>query len=649
MYTIKIDPDSRLHERIISRIKSLHRLAERGNMKRHGKWQKAEESTLAYVPESEEDIVRRNARDNGRPQYTTIQIPYSYALLMSAHTYWTSVFFARNPVHQYSGNNGEGEMQIQALEALIAHQVDAGGMLGPYYIWLYDVGKYGCGVLGEYWDVEKIHYGQLVMDEAGQLYQTTQEVVGYTGNKVYNVAPYDFMTDPRVSMGRFQEGEFCAARKRLGWSQIVRRRDAGYFINIDKLRDRYDDSSPTSSVGSSMLERPDYSDVVLWDDVEGDSYDAKLKSHPAGATFWEYYIELIPNEWGLGKTNYPQKWCITVNKDISLIVGASPLGLIHGRFPFNVAECEIEGYGMFNRGIPEIIEPIQQTMDWLINSHFYNVRAALNNQFIIDPSRLVIKDAENVGPGFVWRLRPEGYGTDISKMFMQVPVRDVTQNHFGEINNLTGFGEKILGINDQIMGALAGGRRTATEIRTSTGFGVNRLKTITEYMSATAFTPHSQKLVQTSQQMYDRTQKMRIAGDLSLGAGQQFLEVTPELIAGMYSFIPIDGTMPIDRMAQANLWKDILGNIQRMPPQVQMGYDWGRIFAWVAPLGGLKNINQFKIQLVPDEQAALEAQRGNVVPIRGGPSPAVGPGANSATVSGINALNSPATEFDPYA
>ena len=135
------------------------------------------------------------------------------------------------------------------------------------------------------------------------------------------------------------------------------------------------------------------------------------------------------------------------------------------------------------------MEPVQNTVDWLINTHFYNVRTSLNNQFIVDPSRLVIKDVQNSGPGFVWRLRPEAYGTDISKMFLQVPVQDVTRAHMAEFQSMLGIGERTLGINDQIMGSLNTGnaRKTATEVRTTTGFGVNRQKTITEYMSRNGF------------------------------------------------------------------------------------------------------------------------------------------------------------------
>lgn len=636
--SLKIAPTSQLHEDLISKLTSRFSLASGARAEREAKWIRAEELVMAYVPESEADLVRRQKREvKGEHRYTTIMVPYTYALLMSSHTYWTSVFFARSPVHQFAGRHGETEMQIQALEALIAYQVEVGEMMAPYYIWLYDTGKYGMGVLAQYWCDEKIHYGELAEMDLGdgrgpQLYQATREVQGYMGNRVYNVSPWDCWTDPRVQVTNFQRGEFVILRKRLSWADILARTEEGYFINKDELK-KHISPDRGATDGSSMLQRPDFSRASV--------YDTKTEKNPAGMSFLEFYIHLIPRDWGLGSSSYPQKWCLTVTEDLGLVVGASPLGMIHGKYPLDILESEVEGYGIYNRGIPEIMEPIQNTMDWLLNTHFFNVRASINNQFIIDPSKLVLSDVKNSGtPGFIWRLRPEAYGTDLNKMFMQVPVRDVTQMHMQDLSSMHTIGERTLGINDQLMGALSGGgRKTATEVRTSTGFGVNRQKTITEYMSAHGFSQHSQKMVQNSQQFYNAEAKLRIVGDLALAAGEPFINVTPEMISGFYSFVPIDGTLPADRTAQSNMWKEILIGAARMPPQIQQTYDFGKIFAWMAQLAGLKNINQMKVQVVPDQMAQAQAQAGNVIPLRGA-NPGIS-SPNASTQAGLAALAPP--------
>lgn len=641
MPTLKFDKNSPLHSFLKERLQSRVKLAEKGHSEQHDRWISAEERTLAYVHETTEDAARRSSRTQGAMRYTTIMIPYTYAMLMSMHTYLTSVFFARNPVHQFIGRHGEGEMQVQALEALIGYQIDVGQALGPYYIWLYDSGKYGHGITGEYWCKETLQYGQLVEmpDEFGniQLWQTTKELPGYQGNRIFNVSPWDFMHDPRVALKDFQKGEFCIRRVRMGWNEIVRRAREGYYNeNIKYLKDHLTDKG--ASQGSSALKRPQF-------DLTSSEYFAEQTKHADGGTFYEVHVDLIPAEWRLGAgLKYPQKWCFTITEDLDVIIGATPLGYAHCKFPFNVLECEVEGYGAYTRGVPEIMEGIQNTVDWLINTHFYNVRASLNNQFIVDPSKLVIKDVQNTGPGFLWRLRPEAYGTDISKMFTQVPVTDVTRANISDFQTMMGIGERTLGVNDAIMGAInaGGGRKTATEVRTTTSFGVNRMKTVAEYMSAMSFAQHSQKLVQTSQQFYDAPSKLRRVGDLAMDAGERFLMVSPENIVGAFDFVPVDGLLPVDRMSQANLWKEILASIRNMPQQIAMGYDWARIFAWSASLSGLRNIHQFKVQVMPNAQIAQQAQAGNVVPIgagqRGPALNGVTPGAAASTEAGLASL-----------
>jgi hypothetical protein len=143
--------------------------------------------------------------------------------------------------------------------------------------------------------------------------------------------------------------------------------------------------------------------------------------------------------------------------------------------------------------------------------------------------------AEKGGPGFVYRLRPEAYGQDIRTFFHQIPVQDMTRGHVNDLQTMLGIGERVFGINDQILGALSGnGRKTATEVRTSTGFGVNRLKTMTEYMSATGFSQHATRMVQMSQQYFTQERKFRIVGsllsDMNPKAAEAFMNVDPAAI-----------------------------------------------------------------------------------------------------------------------
>lgn len=635
--TRNIPKTTELHKKLCTMLSERIKFALSSQDTQHDAWQKAENNVLAYLPESELDAQRRTERENsGIPSYTTIVLPYSFAMLMSAHTYLTSVFFARSPVHQFSGRHGENEQQVQMLEACISYQVDVGEMLGPYYIQLYDSLKYGLGVIEEYWDQEDIQFATImpsqVEGEGGKKVMVRAKMPGYQGARICNISPWDFLPDPRVTVGKYQQGEFVFVRKQLSWETVVRRKSQGYYMNIDTITGPIKDFAGLRAGGAgsdqttgSQLERPEAN--ASWTAID----DTK---HPAIIPVYEGCVSVIPKEWGLGDEEFPEKWMFTITGDMSTLIGVQPHGAMHGKFPYGVMESEVEGYGTYNRGLPQILTPVQNTLDWLINQHFYNVRAAMNNQFILDPSKIVTKDAETAGPGFIWRLRPEAYGQDIRTFFAQVPVNDMTRGHVNDMSTMLGIGERITGINDQIMGVLqTGGRKTATEVRSATGFGVNRLKTLAEYISATSFSQHSQRLVQMTQQYMTAERKLRVVGTLATDAGpnaaMNFLNFRPDQIQGFYDFVPVDGTLPVDKLALANLWKELLLQMRSVPGLI-LQYDLGRIFAHVAALAGIRNLQQFKIQIGSPQAIAQAVDAGNMVPVGGkGSAPSGIPTATS--------------------
>lgn len=631
--TLNIDPQSQRSKMILTAIRDRHEVSRKKMEQVHARWEKCEERFNAFIPEKDVDAERRQARDNsGELTYRTIMLPYSYAQLMSAHTYWTTVFLGRSPVFQFEGRHGEAVMQTQAMEAVIDYQRQVGCWLPALYIWLLDVGKYGLGIIGNYWAEEDAYVSEIIREEEMLLDQiptgrfskrrVTRRIPGYRGSKLYNVRPYHWFPDPRVPLHRFQDGEFCGVYSEIGWNEILRREAAGEYTNIDALKAGQQVDGQVSKTGGRQRTASGPQSADLPDPSE-DWLDSMGERKNSSANFWgiyEYYIELVPKEWGLGESGFPEKWVFTTNANRSVLIGARPLGAIHNKFPFDVLEYEPEAYNLFNRSFMEVLQPVQDTMDWLINSHFYNVRKSLNDQFVADPSRVVMKDLDSDEPGLTIRLKPAAYGTDVRQAVTQLAVQDVTRSHLTDMQTMNEFGQRITGVNDSIMGQLLtqSGRRTASEVRSSNTFSISRLKTISEWFSATGFAELSSKLVQNSQQYYEDSQKFRIVGDLVQEAGPEFVMVTPETIAGFYDFVPVDGSLPVDRFAQANLWRALFADVSRVP-QVMQRYDLAGIFAWVAKLAGLKNINQFRVQVRPDEELNQEAQRGNIVQMPNGP------------------------------
>ena len=621
------------HQKIVDALQARIRIAENKVAEKEVEMEESENQFLAYLPETENDAIRRtNRKQGGVHSYTTLQVPYSYAMLLSAHTYWTSVFLGRSPVMQFAARHGEPENQVLAVEALMDYQVQVGRMLAPFYLWMHDAPKYGYGVVWNYWDREEVMVSRI--EERPREYmgmpipgtrtkvKVTEKVAGYVGNRVFNVRPYDFLPDPRVPLTNLQRGEFVGRRTSDAWTALVAGEKTGRYFNLAilyKLLKKGQAKYVEGQKGSEQVDMPDR---------EYESLQTPDITDIGFVDLVEMVVRLIPKDWELGQSDRPELWSFTVaNKNV--LIEARPYGAYHAKFPAAVLPYEMDAYAFSTRSMMEILKPLEDTMSWLFNTHFFNVRAVLNNQFVFDPSRVMTKDLTNPNAGKLIRLKESAYGTDVRSAISQLQVMDITQNNLRDIQLVGEMMQRVSGVTDNIMGMVnAGGRKTATEVRTSSSFGINRLKTTAEFWSAGDFSLLTQMMLQNTQQYYDLERKYRVAGDL-MGLGNRqmqqdqeqaatpFIDVTPDSIQGFYDFVPVDGTMPIDRFAQANIWKDILFGLGKMP-QIGMQYDLGGIFGWMARLAGLKNIQQFRIQVAPDDMLRMQAEQGNLIPLKGG-------------------------------
>lgn len=634
-FSLDIRFGSPLHTRIVEAMNARYVFSAQRMTNLHDKWRRAEDLFAAFAPEKEADAMRRFQREqSGKPQYTTIVLPYTYAQLMSAHSYWTTVFLARDPIFQLAGRHGESEQQVMAMEALLAYQVQVGEMMVPFFFWLLDGGKFGIGIMGDYWTEEKhsvSRYLEVPEEFMGQPLGTTkkqlvtQERRGYYGNKLFNIRPYDYYPDTRVPLHAVQRGEFWAHHSELGWHEIVRKANAGEWVNADILKKKRMGGTWTGRTeGGRSVELPnDQSGSQIWGTAD------IADTGPYGIVTME--IDLVPRDWGLSDVGVPEKWVFSGGvfggaaspasasaRHIEVITEARPIGCDHSKFRVDIIEMEPEPYGLGSRSLSQVVEPIQNTMDWLINSHMYAVRKTMNNRFLADPSRVIMSDFADPNPqhGGAIRARPAAYGSDLRTAIQQLPVTDLTANHMSNLAAFDMFAQKASGINEQLMGQVnSGGRKTAQEIRASSTFGINRQKTVCEFYSVMGFTPMVQKLIANSQQYYDVAMKLKVVGDLAQEAGPGFIQVDPEKIAGFYDFVPVDGTLPIDRFQMGSLWQQMFAQIARVP-QVTMQYDISRIFAYVAQLMGLRNINRFKVVVAQPGQTPQQAAGGNVVNLR---------------------------------
>lgn len=605
------------HKLLADAINARLRMSRDKMTERYQQMAANEEQYAAYVPARDVDRVRaQNKTITGEHDYVSIEVPYSYAVTMTIHTYISSVFLARNPVYQVQARHGETEMKTQGLEALLDYQLTAGRHHMPLFIGLFDPLKYGFSVIGQYWDKDEIVCRKFVEQQPTflgvpipgaepQRVPVVERIKAYEGVKLFNVRPQDFFPDVRVPLWRFQEGEFCARYVEISWLDLKTGEANGEYFNVNDARE-------SSRVSAGMTRDKGSERATTLPDA--DETDIYLRDKPSSMfKGYEMQWKLRPSQWRLGDESTLETWVFLIS-DGGVLVQAKPLGMYYDAFSYDLFMYEPDGYNLFPTSALERIKPLNDVLSWLINTHFYNVRASLNNQFIYDPTMVVEKDILSRKAGQLIRLKPAAYGRDVRMAIQQLPVSDVTRTHLTDAQAVELMIQRALGATDNVMGMVnSTGRKTATEVRTSTSFGVNRIKTLTEMASASGFSSMVQKMIQSTQQLYDDNKKFRLVGDIG-SFSPTFAEVNPETITGFFDYVPVDGTLPVDRYAQAQLWSTMMQQMFQVP-QIVQNYDIAKIYAWVANLAGLKNMQQFKIQPQSIDSLQQQARAGNVVPI----------------------------------
>lgn len=633
MKSIEIKPDSELHKKLVRAVLDRKKFSERKMGEFKKQWDEADEALRAYIPEKDMDRVRSNKKKfEGKTDYITLEVPYIYAQVMTAHTYWSTIFLSRQPIWQFSARHGESQDSIDAVEAVHDYQLRVGGQLPVLYNWIYDWARYSLGIVGVYWDHQKKIISSMVEEPPTllgipipgkpKLVRKEQEIDGYVGNCLYNVRPYDFFPDPRVPVWRFQDGEFVIRETSEGWSDLLAcsQSQPGYYINIDylqkKIKEKRANTPQNWNVGSHTTNLPLNNEEAAIDQPEM-GFIRTL----------EMYIKLIPSEWGLGDSKRVQKYVVTL-ADESTVICCKPLGYLHDMFPFAVVEGNFGSDSFAKTGVLEVIRPMTDVISWLINSHFYNVRKTLNDTRVVDPTAIVLKDVEKVmkGAGGIIRLKPEAYGRDVRTFMMQLQNGDATQSHLQGIQVIERMIQTSGGIMENLMGQQSSStRKSATEARISANYATNRLKTPAEYNSAVGFMPLAQIMVSNTQQLLDLERKYAIAGNM-MNMAKKFVDVDPRAIAGFYDFVPVDGTMPVDPLAKAQFWKELILGIAK-DPRLAMGWDINEMVSHMMKIQGERNVDRFRIQVLPPGMGPSPGAVPAGVGPNGGGNPAGGPGA----------------------
>ncbi len=612
-------PNSREHAFVLEKLKELLRSSEMKMSDFHSRWRVNELKMQAFIQLSDYEKMLKELNDSGKAASpVSITVPFTFATINTIVTYLFHTFGGRRPIFALGTYNNKQINMVSGAELLLQYNCDHMRFLKHLYQFLLDDEIYGVAIMRMLWTSKKrrVRVFETIDPTVGALAQSVlgtelparssrvENRVMFEGSDVSTIDPFMFFPDPRVPMTELNtKGEFCFWRAFEGHHKLKLDESQGLIFHVDAAKKDVPEAYGRSDSYRGMRgERESVSGI-------GENTALRKYYQVDQGAVW-----IVPKDWGFGNTDKPELWLFTIlNK--SQIVQAEPLDLFHDRLPVAIAEGNSMGYAFGQLATADYLAPMQDTMSWLVNSHIYNVRAVLNNQLVVDPSKIEMEDLKNPEPGKLIRLKNVPFGgMDIRQAVMQLPVGDVTRNHLNDFELFGKMASDLTGASDNLRGLQeSGGRKTATEVRISGEAGASRLAAKARLISAQSLIDVAEQMVCNYQQFLTKEMEFRVVGD----GVEQSIIVTPETLASTEFYFPVhDGTLPMDKIGMLDIWREIFQGILTEPTgRLAATYDITKIFEFVAKLGGASNIESFKIQVQPDQQVMQQQAAGNQIPL----------------------------------
>lgn len=606
-----IKPNSETHNKLLKIVKEQLNESYSKMSQFYGRWNMRELEYQAYVPIQDweqrySSACKDKNLNNVKKQDANIIVPYTFSTIRTIVTYLANVFLGRKPVFTVGTYNAALAENARNMEKLLQYNAEHTQLIKEFTQWLYNGEIYGLGILKTSFVTEtapRTTYVQNPLD--GSLLKTRINSVIYQGNLVENVDPFLFFPDPRVPMiDVAKKGEFVYCRSFVGKFTLQKSKDTyEYLDDIGSL--------PTKELTSESLRnvKANGLDISTQDDT------SKIGDGSPWVQIDEGTVELIPSKIGFDpgegyNKDRPYKFLITV-ANMSQIIRFELYSPDHQQHPVVINEpYGLGGFG--NCGISDYLSPFQDSISWFLNSHIFNVKGVVNNSFLYDPSMIEEKDLKSDKPGKLIRMKPRAFGVDPTIYFKQLQISDVTSGHVRDMENLMRLGNDISAITDNMRGQQdSGGRKTATEIRATIEAASSRLAAHAQYISGASVVNLSKQFSLNLQQYLSEDFQIDVLGDSALG---KYVQITPENIIGDFYFPVHDGSLPLDKVALFDIWQQALQFVAGNP-QLQGKYDVGRIFEFVAKLGGAENIDQFRMNTMANEDIQAGVQAGDLVPV----------------------------------
>jgi hypothetical protein len=600
--------DTEKHAKVLDFLMKRIRYSERNMSDFYHRWSVNEQKVQAYIHLPDHEQALQDMTENGNPpEPVSIVVPFSWAAITTIVTFLVSVFTSRRPYFQLGANDAQAMLHAKSMETMLQYNNDHTRIVRRLYQMFMDVCIYGFGAVNTLW-CEKRGMRTVRSAVPGGYNTRREDKIVYQGNEVSNIDPYMFFPDPRVPMSELaHKGEFVFWRfpeSRLTLKRQMNEYGWDHVDDIPKTKPR----NEFSKSSRRSLKAKGQSFPGLNDDLgKGEKFEDDFVQVDQG-TVW-----IVPKELDLGDSEKAELWLFAIGNG-GQIIQAEPFEADHGMHPVAVSEPYGLGYAFGSPSPADFVNPLQDLISWLVNSHMLNVKSVLNDCFVYDPSGIDAKDMKDLGPGRRYRLKPAAYGRDVRSIIQQIPIVDVTTQHMNDAEMFMRVGYMLLGLNENMMGvATPQSRRSAREVGITTDAGMGRLMLMAKMISAQGVADMVEQMVLNLQQHIDKEFEIQVLGQTG---ERESVIISPEQLVGDFYYPIHDGALPLDRNATIDSWRQVI-QLVAQDPQLRSEWRLSDMIEHAGKLSGVANIDSMRIKMATPNAINEGLNNGQLSPASG--------------------------------
>jgi hypothetical protein len=582
-------PDEKLDELCTFLVKNVNR--SRGVMAAHYEsWDKALDTYRSVRTPDAHDIRARSKRE---PEKMTV--PLSYAQVNTLVTFLFLAYTQKESIFELvpTGPEDYGKA-LTACQAIIDREVRNTNYHSKLVQALLDMARFNIGVMKTSWRFETKEVKRktpaielpfdLMTGLALPMAEPTEmedEVIVFDGNEVEVISPYYFFYDTRQPLSSWKRGRFAADETQFHFQELRAMEKNGEMFGIEHITP-FDAKQWKLRQSGTRLK-----------DIDPQMQRKGAKSDDYMVCILTVQAKITPKDYELSDEDEEQIWVFGIAND-QRIVSARPLNAPHNEFTYDVLTMSPDQHTELSDSLSMLIDPLQEVVTWLLNARVAAVRQNVEGRYVIDPSFVEVADL-TAGHKYIRLKKNAPYNQGVSAFIQQLKTVDPTVTHMQDAETLMRMMQIVSGVNENSMGQVASGRRSATENRAANAGAASRMKLIAATVWVDGLASQGRKmLLNTRQDLMFETFE-RVVGDNAQDYWSYFHAEDPTELLGNEDYFSYDGTLSSEKNYIAQSLQELVGILASNPEVLAAtNLDLVEIIKEIQELRGIKNLNRFE-------------------------------------------------------